>query len=312
LQRSALPPVIAVALIALLSAPGAGADWRSAPVVPKIHGATERQLIRTIRKGRRLGNRADVFAKVGDSISWNSAFLQGLGCGRWTRGHYARLEPTVERFGSRRLSGESSACPTTDSFSRDSAATEPFTASAWAIMPGSSRDPACGAQESPLVCEIRLVRPAFAIILFGTNDVTIGMAIQGDPLSEYVASMRQIVTTARALGVAPILTTIPPRLDGPTAEALVDELNAGLHRLAVGLRVPLINLWRALIPLPSHGISADGLHPSIYPGPGHPDCISDCRPTSFTPAGLRYGFNMRNLITLITLQRASRVARPRH
>jgi hypothetical protein len=123
--------------------------------------------------------------------------------------------------------------------------------------------------------------------------------------------MSQIVSTARALGVIPILTTIPPRNDTAAAEASTEEANAALWQLAADRHVPLINLWRAIAPLPNHGLTADRLHLSVS---GWPTCASPCDPNTcapacraanFTTAGLAYGNDTRNLITLRALRRLS-------
>jgi hypothetical protein len=154
------------------------------------------------------------------------------------------------------------------------------------------------------------------VILFGTNDVSIAQAFQSDPTPEYAANMSLIVSRARSLGVVPILTTVPPRPDA-AAEGLTEELNASLHELASQRHVPLIDLWRALDPLPNRGLSADNLHPSLYGGPectnlcNPKTCAPACQSANFTPAGLRFGHDVRNLITVQTLRRLSGLAPPR-
>ena len=142
--------------------------------------------------------------------------------------------------------------------------------------------------------------------------LTIGQSLHGDPLADFLHNMDAIVSTARWLGVAPVISTIPPRTDTAAAEASTEELNAGLWNLAATRHVPLINLWRALNPLPNHGIVSDDLHLSVsgWPGcasPCNPNtCAPNCRAANFTTAGLEYGSDMRNLITLQTLRRLSR------
>jgi hypothetical protein len=111
-----------------------------------------------------------------------------------------------------------------------------------------------------------------------------------------------------------VLTTIPPR-SGDEAENSVERLNAALYRLAARRGVALLNLWRALAPLPNAGLAADGLHLSVY---GGPDCVGPCdpntcapacEPANFTPAGLGYGADARNLVTVALLRRLSRLQR---
>lgn len=300
--------------LALALPAAAPANWRDAPVVPKLNCAETKRIGVTLRRGQRLGNRADVFAKVGDSLSQSPAFLQSLGCRRWSPGEHASIESTVARFASRGLRGKSADCARVNSFSRNSAATLAGKPSSWPLTPGSAANPVCGTRETPLACEIRLTRPGYAVILFGTNDVALGNALGFDPLGSYIRNVGRLIAATRARGVVPIVSTIPPLPTNPKAESMVEELNAGLYRLAAVRRLPVVNLWRALVDLPNGGISADGVHPSLYRGP---QCIATCDPetcaptcesANFSAAGLQFGWDARNLITLLTLRRVSRVA----
>jgi lysophospholipase L1-like esterase len=302
-----------LAVIALWT-PGARADWSSAPVVPKLGASTDKVLVSTFRTGQKLGNRPDVFAKVGDSISQSPAFLQGLGCGQSKLGRYSGLRRTIAFFATDRLPGDSRECGArVNSFSRNSAATLFQVPSSWAINPGGAVDTACDGTETPVACEVRRDRPAYAVILLGTNDVTRQLSQGDDPLPEYIANVGRLISVTRRLGVIPILNTIPPRAES-AAETSTEEANSELWQLAVDRHVPLINLWRALFPLPNHGLFSDGLHLSVsgWPGCASPcnpnNCDPNCRAANFTPAGLAYGSDMRNLITVRTLRVVSRAA----
>jgi hypothetical protein len=304
------------AAIAVLLAPAiARANWKSAPVVPRLDAATAKQTLATLRRGRRLGNRPDVLAKVGDSITQSPAFLEPLGCGQARLGSHRALRATIRLFSARSLPGRSQECRPVNSFSRDSAAALLRTTSSWALGPGGAEDRACRSGESPLACEIRLDRPAFAVILTGTNDITVGVGLGGDPIPDFLANMRAIVRASRRLGVVPVLNTIPPRTDSAQLAAATESLDEQLVGLAGELHAPLINLWRALAPLPSQGLW-DGLHPSVsgWPGCSQPcnpnGCAPSCFAANFTPAGLTYGMDTRNRITLLTLQRLSALSRP--
>jgi lysophospholipase L1-like esterase len=264
-----------------------------------------------LKRGRRHGMRADVFAKVGDSISQSPAFMEQIGCGHYRLSGQPSLRDVIHYFARRPLSGQSSDCGRVNSFSRDSAATQAFAASSWPLTPGASRSAQCLAAESPLGCELRLVRPAWALVLFGTNDVTIGIDIAHvDPLPGFLEQIDRIVAATSREGVVPILTTLPPR-SGALEEAATERLNRGLYRLARRRRAPLINLWRGLRTLPNQGLSADGLHPSLYGGPqcvGLCDpakCAPACQSANFSPAGLQFGHDLRNLVSLRMLARAA-------
>lgn len=305
------------AAIAVLLAPAlARADWTSAPIVPRLDQPTVKRTLATLRRGRAYGNRPDVLAKVGDSITQSAAFLEPLGCGQWRLGTHRPLRPTIRLFSARRLPGSSRECDSVNSFSRDSAAALLFRTSSWAISPGEAGDPACTAAESPLACEIRLTKPAYAVVLLGTNDVTIGNLLGGDPVPDYLANIRTLVGMSRRLGVVPILNTVPPRTDHAQNEATTERLNAGLIPLARSLHVPVINLWRAIARLPGEGLW-DTVHLNVS---GWPGCASACDPNqcaptcfaaNFSRAGLRYGSDTRNLITLLTLRRITAVTNGR-
>jgi hypothetical protein len=303
------------ALLALLFCSAVGSVPRAdaISVLPTLDKPTATRMSATLRRGEARGNRPDVFAKVGDSISQSPAFLQSLGCGQWQPRANRRVRSAVESFTARSLPGASSDCVPVNSFSRNSAATFRFTLSDWPLVPGASPDPACRVTETPLACEVRLIRPGFAVILFGTNDVTVGLAFGSDPYMNFMENMGRLVAATRRLGVVPILTTIPPRMDG-SAEATTEELNTGLAGLAAQRHVPLIDLWRAFVRLPNRGLSADDVHPSLYGGPGcvalcdPKSCAPGCQAANFTAAGLQYGYDTRNLITLQTLRRLSAFA----
>lgn len=295
------------------TAPAAEAGWRGAPVLPRVDGKVGAEARSVFRQGTRHGERADVFAKIGDSISASPAFMQELGCWRWEPGAHRQLGSAVRFFSRRRLSGQSADCSRLDAFSRSSAATEAFAASPWALLPGASTDSSCQADESPLACELRIDRPAYAVILYGTNDVTIGVdVLHQDTLPGFLASMRRMIKATIERGVLPILNTIPPRPDDPAAEGETERFNAALDRLAESRHLPIINLWRAFDPLPGQGISTDHIHPSVFGGPsclGYCDpnsCAPACSSASFTAAGLKYGHDQRNLLTLETLDRLRR------
>lgn len=291
------------------------ASWRDAAVVPRPDPRLQAKAERVFARGFREGQRADVFAKVGDSISAMPAFMQGLGCGRWSAGPHSELAPTVRFFARRALPGTSAACSRVNSFSRSSAATQAFAISGWALVPGASHDPACRSNETPLACELRIDRPSYAVVLYGTNDVTAGVDIWHiDALPEFLENMRRIIKVLSQRGVLPVLNTIPPRTDGLAVAAETERFNVALYRLARRWHLPIINLWRAFHGLPNEGLAPGDVHPSFYcpavyaglcnPGSNAPACQA----ASFTRAGLKYGHDVRNLVTLETLARLRRVA----
>jgi hypothetical protein len=136
------------------------------------------------------------------------------------------------------------------------------------------------------------ISPRYAVVMYGTND------IQLRNLPAYADNLLTLADELIAAGVVPALTTVMPRDDDPDADRLVPRYNAVVRAVAQARQVPLIDFHRELLPLPDHGLGADDLHPSVYRVGGA------ARACVFTPEGLRYGYNLRNLITLQTLARA--------
>jgi lysophospholipase L1-like esterase len=270
-----------VAGVVLATAAPAQADWRTAPVVPPRDSAAATRATKRAPSGR------GVFAKAGDSISWIESFMQGFGCGPLKLGGHSNLRRTVDFFRERRLPSGSAPglCKRNNSFSRMSVATRSGTTAEWATRGGFS----------PLDRELRQVRPAWLLVMFGTND-----AAAGHPPSQFRAAMTAIIKKAQSQGTVPILYTVPPRLDNPVWNAHVERYNRVLYRLARSRHLPLINLWRALRRVPFYGLQWDGIHlndPHVVYSPWEAaHAAADLDQTS-------YGANVRNLITLRTLQR---------
>jgi lysophospholipase L1-like esterase len=297
---------LAIALVVwLCAATPAGAraaDWRDAPIVPRIDPSLAGQLRAQLADARAAGNRAGVFAKLGDSITETQAYLQGLACGEQRLAGHADLQPTIAFFHQTRFpDGYTSVwCGHADSFSRASAAATSGQTAEWVTANGAADSGRCRAPESPLACEYRLLRPAWSLVMFGTNDLE-----QIGDVTRYRQDMNRIVTQSRSRGVIPILSTIPPRLDSAALNRRVNTYNDALYRLAANRGVLLINFWRALTQpgMVNRGMYSDGIHPNVYVSY---DCTPFCRPLDFGDQALRYGYNQRNLITLETLDRIRR------
>ncbi len=293
-----------LALAALPAGHARGADWRSAPIVPTITRATAKRIGIQLDDARAHDNRAGVFAKSGDSITFSSSFLYGTACGEEILPpRLSYLRSTIDYFSRARFRAAYSNvyCGVANSFSRTSSAAGGGWLADWANLPGFPAS-ACGARASPVRCEVRTVRPAFALVAFGTND-----ASRRRSLHDFRAAMGRVVSQFRTLHVIPILYTLPPRLDDPVANNLVLGYNRAIFDLARTRKLLLINFWRALQGqrLIDRGMWHDGIHPNAKDDGflSSIGCIPLCNPLDFTPQGLRYGFNQRNLITLRTLDR---------
>ncbi|MFW5708676.1 MAG: GDSL-type esterase/lipase family protein [Chloroflexota bacterium] len=232
---------------------------------------------RIFSDGQAQGNRADVFAKVGDSITASDQFLDPIGEGAYALGDYGYLQGVVDYF---------SRTGARDHFSfanTSVAARSGFTSSD--LLNPAAADPAlCEAGETPLECEYRLIRPAIALIMIGTNDAGL---IDGDT---YRTNLRHIVEVSAAHGVIPVLSTIPPK---PGFEMQVNEVNAIIRSISASYSVPLWDYHAALAGLHNAGLSEDNVHPSYNHVTGST--------AFFTPDGLHYGYNVRNLTALQVL-----------
>ena len=205
-------------------------QWRAWPALPVVSEAA-RELY---QRGQADGNHPRAFSKIGDgeiSADWFFTMFD-LGEGYYDLGPYQELAPVIEYFHG--------------SFGRTGmAARRGFNTDR--ILDSSLSDPArCEPGESPLTCELRLHRPAFAILSLGTNQVW-------QP-EEFEAGMRQIVDILLAANVVPILSTKGDNLEGN------HRINQTIACLAHEYEIPLWNFWTAIQPLPAHGLQPDLEH----------------------------------------------------
>lgn len=301
----------------LLLQPGwpAGADHARAaeatnasPVIPAMGDRETKGLRRIFQRGLRAGNRPKSFIKVGDSISWTSLFLQGFSCGEGQIGKWSALKKTIRWHRGLRLPGWAGHADCRsggdDPFGRDSAAARPNQFSAWPLSSppfyeeSQPADPHCRVDEAPLACEWRLLRPATALVMVGTNDA--GPGVPAETVRTNVAAITEWLLSR---GTIPVLSTIPPRLDGPSEAESALSYNEQIRNLGRERRVPVIDLNRALTAkgMIAKSMEADGVHPSALGGPNCWFVNERCRSTDLRPGSLRYGHNLRNLITLRTL-----------
>ena len=205
-------------------------EWQSWPVIPVV-SQPARDLY---QRAQASGNNSHAFSKVGDgeiSAEWFfSAF--DLGEAYYGLGPYQALRPVIDHFGG--------------SFKRiGMAARRGFNTQK--ILDPSQNDPSpCEPDESPLICELRLHRPAFAILSLGTN--------QAWKPDEFEAGMRQILDILLSQNVVPILSTKGDNLEGD------HRINSIIACLAEEYDVPLWNFWAAIQPLPNHGLQPDQEH----------------------------------------------------
>src|SRR5258708_26161588 len=75
-----------------------GLDLRYYPIIPVIRGTVATRAYQLAYRGRRYGNRPDVFSKIGDSITAWDYSLTPIGAGGLRLGNFANLQRTVAFF----------------------------------------------------------------------------------------------------------------------------------------------------------------------------------------------------------------------
>jgi hypothetical protein len=229
------------------------------------------------QRGQQLGNRANVFSRVGDSISASPLFLSPIGQGQVDLGPYRNeLQPVVQHFSQASVLGG-------NSFSH-----APLSAgNGWGadriIQPGYAYTDVCG-NETPLECEYNRAKPAVALIMIGTNDSG------GVPPEVYAANLRRIVEISINKGVIPVISTIPPKHLDAWNNARVDEWNTIIRNMARQFDIPLWDYWHTLQSAPNQGIGPDGVHPS-----------ENGQTANFNTQFMGFGYNIRNLTALQVL-----------
>jgi hypothetical protein len=205
-------------------------EWYDYPIVPAV---SERARV-LFAYGQTLGNPPNAFSVIGDCEGIPSRFLGvfDYSASYYHLGGYFYLQRTIQHFAGYfgRISRAAN-----DSFSTSSV-----------LSPLWAHPDYCLSGETPLDCELRINRPSFALVTLGTMDYL-------NP-SRFEPQMRIILETIIQKGAIPILYTKASNLEGDWS------INATVGRLAYEYDIPLWNFWRAVQPLPGHGLQADGMH----------------------------------------------------
>jgi hypothetical protein len=255
---------------------------------PVLYNMTTERLREIFAHGQALGNRADVFTKVGDSNTTSGDFLFPIGLRRnfCEPGPYSYLQETIDFYSQARPRAGQSNSFTNVSLAADNgyssaSVLDPF----WAIAP-------CQSSESPLSCEYRLARPSIAVIMLGLMDVRYATTA-----GAYGDNMERVVQQSIEQGVIPVLTN---NIVLPDQETLSFDLsiqnNIELLDIAEAYQTPLINLWAAVQTMPDYGIGPDRTHLKAAVG-------SFC---SFNGPEQELGGTLRNLLTLQALDEIRR------
>ncbi len=230
-------------------------------------------------QGQRLGNRADVFSKVGDSITVAPHMLSPLSLGVENLGDYAYLQATIEYF------SQTPAHNSASSFANISLAAHTGWSAPAVLDPRLADSETCLAGESPLLCEYRVVQPSIALIMFGTNDVGFSTPVV------YRYSLERITELSISRGVIPVLSTIPPRRDFAEEVAVYNQV---VRETAIKYDVPLWDYGRVMAAVGDISLDTDGVHPSSPPR-GIEGSVD------FRRSNLYYGYVLRNLTALHVL-----------
>ena len=205
--------------------------WQDRDVLPTEISS---YMLSIYQRGLQLGNNPHAFSKIGDGNASAVWFLTDFDGdeNEYNLGAYSYLQETIRFFhGSFARSGFS--------------ARRGF--NTLLIFDPSRRDrKLCQQQETPLDCELRIHKPAFALILMGTNQVWRGQ--------EFEQGMQQILDKLIEHGVIPILSTKADNLEGD------GHINRIIASLADKYQTPLWNAWRLYQVLPNHGLQKDMEH----------------------------------------------------
>jgi len=262
--------------------------------------------------GAKKRSRANVFALVGDSMTLEPQFLTPFGAGA----QLPVIVPDAVRDALRIMNGAPGetvidvfrgvhAYGALDAFRAPRAARTGARVT-WALEPDAAT------HETPIDAIVRQLSPAYAVILFGTNDADFLIEPLDRLATRFASALRALVLALEARGVVPILNTVPKHMRDPSLPDCSahpgDRSNARLMiqatiasdvaaEVARERHLPLIDLRAALDPLLNHGISTDGVHPVFYPkraitrGEGGGGGVLD-------EHGLACGVNARSFITL--------------
>jgi hypothetical protein len=213
-------------------------DWENWPIVPTF-SARAREIY---ENGLAMGTDPHAFSKIGDCQTINAAFFgiyAKAGEYSFPQG-YDYLEDTIGYYGR-------------NQFGRLSMAVNPgFVASS--VLNTLWSDPnACQSGETPLECELRINHPSIVFI-------NMEFWYQGRTPDSYSKYMRQIIEYAISQGAVPVLITKADNVEGD------NSINRATAQLAYDYDLPLWNFWRAVQPLPAHGMDTernDGFHISV-------------------------------------------------
>ncbi|MGB5682482.1 MAG: SGNH/GDSL hydrolase family protein, partial [Polyangiales bacterium] len=216
----------------------------------------------------------DVFSKMGGSSVASQAFLHCFATEYVDLGERPELAETIDFFGTGRR----------NSFNRQSEAA----GVSWNLRYVLGGRPASFREE------LEETGARWALVLFGGNDA------QNENERVYLKRLVYLVEQLEEMGVVPILGSAMPRRNA-YKDRWIHRFNLITEAVAKHWSLPYIEYHGALSALPRKGLARDGMHPNVLPPGGYK---TSCQ---LTEEGLRYGNNLRNLLTLEMLDTLRRV-----
>jgi hypothetical protein len=186
------------------------------------------------KHGQELGNDIHAFTRIGDCQSVPAVFLGIYDTDRyWFGEKWQYLQRTVDQFAG---TWERENVTARDGFS---------VLSMFSALYADTN--LCKSNETPLECEYRLYKPAFAFISLGTN-------WQPGASARFEEYLRKIVDFCIEHGIVPVLMTKADNVEG-------DELlNKAIAQVAHDYDVPMLNSWLAVYYLANHGLDDSGIY----------------------------------------------------
>ncbi len=243
--------------------PANPATWVYLPVIPDHLSQRVRDLYEV---GKTSGLDQHAFSKAGDCETSTQYFLApfDMNPNGYRLGKYDSLAEVIRFY--------------EGSFERVSLAASSGGSVAKVLSPLWADTTQCRENESPLVCEIRIHRPAILLVMFGTNDV------KASSPENFELNLRKLVDISLSNNVIPVLVTKADNLEGD------NSMNAIIVRVANEYELPVLNMWRAMQELPNEGLQPDGIH------------LTYAQPYFDLPENMLMGWPVRNLVTLQMLE----------
>ncbi len=230
----------------------------------------------------------DVFIKVGASGTVSQHFLYCFaGPSQPTYsldlGTNGELLPGIQRFRAGPANG-----------------TTPFDRATLAAKVGMSASWAIAGNPSPLEQEVAALNPRFAFVNYGTNDMQQGITY-ASALWPFVENLSTLLDQLQTQGIVPIVSGLNPRTDSAAAALWVPSYDAVTRGIAEARQLPYLSLYLSAKDLPDQGMVSDGIHGNAYAEGG------SSQPCVFSPPGLDYNYNRRNLASMQILDALARV-----